>query len=318
MRGEVGREYVHARIYGHYGRLLKRNDYEMLAHRQIPGEGTAGFFFSDAAGKMVATREEIFINQASSLSRLMSKNRQYAKVLALFLNLYDVENLENTAAVTFGKDRQLFPWYDTAPARLFSREAFEQRMTGDKLHSIIVESDLGRYWRDTPPETFEDWERAFDVLRERLVRRSGEGISGRRGRARNEALTAFAALSLCMRRLALDFLEGGEEEENKEKETDWVRARRRWVSFFMKHFASRFPAGPPLQEERFFEAEKFFNESLWFWGRRHLFRNFHHIETVVAYLVLAIYQIRNFFALSEGLRLEMKPDDILGHIVCGE
>lgn len=179
MRGAVDRGFIHARIYGQFGRLLKRNDYELLARRQSPGEGRAGVFFKDTANISAATREAIFKSEIAAVQSILQKNKRYRKLLQLFLQLYEIENLKSAATRCFSPSIEETFWYDISSMRHFDRDLLEKNLSPEELYSIISDSHLKKLWRKAPPEDFPEWERSLEELQDKVLREGSEKFFGK-------------------------------------------------------------------------------------------------------------------------------------------
>lgn len=326
MGGEVGREFIHARIYGQYGKLLTENDYELLARRQSPGERSAGFLFKDISEVTATTREIIFKEEMSSLQSILQKNRRYRRLLVLLLRLYEIENLKNAMVHSFRFSVPAAPWYDISLVPRFRRESLERDLAPEDLHEMISSSHFNKWWPADPPEDFSAWMHSFELLEEKVFSRGGEKIFGRKVLPEGREMAVFSALSLSMQRLTGYFLQsgswngespGGEDVIRNKKGSAWYRARHQWLRFLETRLREKFYRERIMADEEIAGVEKYLHTLIWNIARKNIFLNFHYIETVTSFLILRIYQMKNFFAIAEGLRLGMKPEKIMSHIITG-
>jgi len=326
MGGDVDRGFVHARIYGQYGKLLKRKDYEILANRQTPGEGTAGFVFRSPEEITRLTREKIFRHEVDRLFSVIQLNREYRRIAVALLGIFEVENLRIAAARCSRGFKDDSPWYDTEPWNHFSRSDIEEADTPEKLHRIIIESKWKDAWPPDAPEGFPLWELALEFLQLEIIRKDwGKNVPFAAQNAGRD-LSVLFGISLSMKKIIRQFLSGTWEadsflifpEQEKPKGKKYYQLIREWSIELLKTLQPEENRDFYFDDEGIVKAETSLHRYAWTSARRKIFSNFHSPVTAASYLLLWYYQVKNLFAIAEGIRLGRKASKIMDLIICGE
>ena len=326
MGGDVDTGFVHARIYGQYGRLLKRKDYEILANRQTLGEGTVGFVFRSPEEITIGAREKIFRYEVDRLLSIMRLNRGYRRIAAAFLGIFEIENIKKAAARCSRGITDDSPWYDTAPWNHFSRANIEEADSLEKLHHVIIKSDWKDAWPPDVPETFPQWESALEFLQLEIIRRDwGRNLPFTCQNVGRD-LSVLFGISLSMKKIIRQFLSGTWEEDSflipheqeKSEGKGWYQLIRNWSSELLKTLQPEKNNDLNFTDKSIVEAEMSLHRYAWASARGKIFSDFHSPVTGASFLMLWYYQVKNLFACAEGIRLGRKASKIMDLIICGE
>jgi len=256
----------------------------------------------------------------------MRLNRGYRRTAAAMLGVFEVENLKKAAARCSRGLNDDSPWYDTAPWNRFSRTDIEEADSPEKLHHIIIESEWKAAWPLDVPETFSQWEGALEFLQLEIIRWDWGKNLPFTGQTAGRDLSVLFGISLSMKKIIRQFLSGTWEEDSflispdqeKSKGKKYYQLIREWSIELIKTLQPEENNDFYFDDKGIVEAETFLHRYAWASARKKIFSDFHSTVTAASYLLLWYYQVKNLFAMAEGIRLGRKASKIMDLVICGE
>jgi len=321
------RDYVHAKVYALHGYLLSEKDYtEMLGtgnvQRAAPGI-PPGMLHDD----FLKAKEYVFRQQIHVVIDLHGASRFYQELFLSFLRYYEIRNLKLALTSAAGQDIHIRQWYDISPHQSLEREVMNQEITMEVMRKLTRTSYLASIVssRDdlSPADALIDADRFLlryiflvpgripSMLRGDIVTICAGVAAYIRITWRERLKRHYGMHDEACRKYMKKFLDpdggfGIAEEQVKKWEKIMDRILERSMT------ASEGQAGSDLSR---FERE--LEHVLWSRVWNLFYRRYHSVNPVICYLILLYFQIRNIFAVMEGIRFSYPRDELRRRIICG-
>ncbi len=307
MRDYADQDNFHARIYAMKSRLLSLQDYISLARNQNEPLSDEIANISDP----VAAKEIIFRGQIAPIIPLVEANRMYAPLVLAFLRQFESLNAKLILAKAFGL-KVLEQWHDIGPYAVLGRNLLRETISLNDIRPILAGTYLAAVFEGD--ETYEQMEVRVDLCAARDLY-SAADLFTREGKIDFQKLMGrrIAVIS------AILYL-------RLKKNYKWDDERIR--PFLERHYdALGIKDWPQVKvlnnrpasgdrEKSAVDEEHDLEQYFYNWISSMFHRDFHSIFSVVAYLWLLFYQIRNLFKIIEGRRFGFPPEGIISSIIC--
>ncbi|PKL38496.1 MAG: hypothetical protein CVV44_11470 [Spirochaetae bacterium HGW-Spirochaetae-1] len=321
------RDYVHAKVYALHGYLLSEKDYaEMLGTGNVQGAAPGippGMLHDD----FLKAKEYVFRQQIRVVVDLYGASRFYQELLLSFLRCYEIRNLKLALTGAAGQDVHIRQWYDISPHQSLERDVLNQEITMEVMRTLTHTSYLASIVssRDdlSPADALMDADR---FLLRYIFLVPGRIPSTLRGDIFTICAGAAAYIRITWRerlKRYYDMNDGASGEYMRkflEPAGGFGIAEeqvKKWEKIMEGILKRSLPAadGEAGSDLSLFERE--LEYVLWSRVGKFFYRQYHSVNPVICYLILLHFQIKNIFAVMEGIRFNYPRDELRKRIICG-
>lgn len=320
--------YIHARICALHSLLLARKDYYNIAESGHFQNFMPDLNSFNIKNDYIEIKERIFNTQIKMIISLAEASVSCSSIFILFLRYFETQNLKLIFAKAFSKKPSSAIWYDIGDFATLDR--------GMIADNTDVASVL-KYTRNTWMKDILTVESAgsFDTV-EFLIDRASLRIAAEFPYSinfshRTDTLKIVSGLAACFhlswswRLQQIYSWDSGSIKSYIESNIvlpESVRTLQpsidEWKLILMKQILGNHAVAMAPWETGITAAEKIMERVLLRDFSRIFNENFHTVNTVSCYLALLYRQIRNLFAIVDGLRYSLSPDIIMENIICEE
>jgi vacuolar-type H+-ATPase subunit C/Vma6 len=315
MRDYADRAYLYARIYALRSRLLSFQQYANLAQPQ-----NEALYQAANTTDPVAAEEIIFRKQIAPIIPLAEVSRTYAPLFLAFFHQFEALNAKLVLAKAFGL-QSLEQWYDIGPYAILEKRLLREEISLQNMRPLLE----GTYLEDVLENAgYEDMERRVDLCAVKnlcsasdlFTREEKSDFQYLMGgwiavistifslRLKKTYQLADEKIRICLKEFRSAFGSTlGRQMKGMEEKLELDRHLEQWDK-------------KVLQKPAVIDFEHLLEQSHFNWISSMFHRDFYSICSVVAYLWLLFYQIRNLFRIIEGRRFGFPPERILARIVC--
>ena len=315
MRHFADPPYLHARIYALKSRLYSQSHYAGMIREPetIPG--------NDAGSSNPAEiRETLFRHEIAPVLAIAWTHEEYTPLFIAYLRQYETNNAKVLLAKAAGH-QTINPWYDIGVFALLSKELLKKELSWQDVRSLLAEA-----YQDEKINKLTGYRRLTLYLdfctADSLCRCADLLSAGAADQYREMMLKRLAILVVIWsNRLKTYYRFSDEKIERFLKESlsfDYKGLENR-VSLEKENLNRRLETmrAATGQEPSVSDIEQNLEQHYYNWISSAFHRDFHAIYSVVAYLWLLYFQIRNLFKIIEGKRFGMPAATILNQMICG-
>ncbi len=316
--------YIHAKIYALHSLLLSRKDYYEMARSGNFTLVAPGVNAGNIKNSYTSVKETLFESQISLVISLTEASESYRRVFILFLRYFEILNLKLLYAKAFGRNPAPSMWYNTGEFAVLDRGMISDNTDVAALLKYTQNTWMRDILTSESATSFEEVEFSIDRAALRLAAEFPNSMSFSRGADSVKIISGLAAYF----RLAWSW--------RLQNVYSWDEpSSRRYIESNISIPAYSFGIRTSVEEwERFLvkqvqnshvdmltgvgviSAERVMERALLRDFSRTFHENFHSINTVTCYLALLYRQIRNLFAITDGLRFGLDPDMIMENVIC--
>jgi vacuolar-type H+-ATPase subunit C/Vma6 len=316
--------YIHAKIYALHSLLLSRKDYSEMARNGNFNPVVNGLNSGNIKNDYTSIKERLFESQIQLIISLAEASESYHKVFVLFLRYFEILNLKQLYAKAFRRTPVPSIWYNTGEFAVLDRGM----LTDNTDVAAILKYTQNTWMRDILTSesagSFEEVEFSIDRAALRLAAEFPNSMSFSRGGDSMKIITGLAAYFRLSWSWRLQNVYSWDESSIRRYiETNisipaygfGIRSSvEEWERFLVKQVQTSYV--DILTGAGVISAERVMERALLRDFSRTFHENFHSINTVTCYLALLYRQIRNLFAIADGLRFELDPDIIMENVIC--
>ena len=316
--------YIHAKIYALHGQLLARRDYYDIAKNLNFQSILPGLDAGSIRNDCTSVKEKLFENQIRVVLSLADAPVSSRGLLIFFLRYFETLNLKLLCAEASGLHPAPCIWYNIGGFAALGRDMFR----GAEGIEAVIEFTRLTWMKDFFTAKSVPAPGEAELLIDRALFRIAAGfIYSMNFTDRTGSLKLVSGLAARMRlswRWRLQHIYGMNTENisNYIESNIPVPASRavlgRYVKDRERKLLKELMINNRLDGEGLVMLERLMERIVLRDTGRMFHDNFHSVNTVICYLVLLYRQIRNLFAIADGLRLGLAPDIIMEHIVCEE
>lgn len=316
--------YIHAKIYALHSLLLARKDYYEMARNGNFNPVAAGLNAGNIKTDYSSIKESLFENQIRLVISLAEASVSYQKVFLLFLRYFEILNLKQLYAKAFGREPTPSIWYNTGEFAVLDRGM----LTENTGVAAILKYTQNTWMRDILTSesagTFEEVEFSIDRAALSLAAEFPNSMNFARGGDSLKIISGLAAYFRLAWSWRLQNVYSWDEASiRKYIESSIVipsygfgirSSVEEWEKFLLRQVRNSYV--DIVSGAGVISAEKIMERTLLRDFSRTFHENFHSINTVICYLALLYRQIRNLFAIVDGLRFGLDPDMIMQNVIC--
>lgn len=313
MRDYADENYLHARISAMRSRLLRLPDYLSLSGKQdeiLSGKPTA-----DPAARC----EKIFQEQIAVLIPVAEACPLYAPLFLAFLRQFEALNAKLIGAKAFGLS-SLGQWYDIGPYALLKQSMLQEDL--QHIRPLLTNTYLAYAFEET--ESYGQIESRVDLCAAKNFHEASVAFPVGAKRDFQELLSRRIALTslILSLRLKKTYQWGDEKIRNFLKKfhdafdgraLPQVRIADNLLSRYLEKLRSGGAPDPSVSDCEHYLEQHFYN-----WISFLFHRDYHSVYSVVCYLWMLGYQIRNLFKIVEGHRFNFSAERIMGGMICNK
>lgn len=316
--------YIHAKIYALHSLLLARKDYYEMARNGNFNPVAAGLNTGNIKTSYTSIKEALFENQIRLVISLAGASVSYHKVFVLFLRYFEILNLKQLYAKAFGRNPAPSIWYNTGEFAVLDRG-----MLSDNTDvAAILKYSQNTWMRDILTSesagTFEEVEFSIDRAALSLAAEFPNSMSFSRGGDSVKIISGLAAYFRLAWSWRLQHVYSWDEASIRRYIESNIfipsygfgirSSVEEWEKFLVRQVQNSYV--DILTGGGAISAEKIMERALLRDFSRTFHENFHSVNTVTCYLALLYRQIRNLFAIADGLRFGLDPDMIMESVIC--
>jgi len=325
VSGLVDRVYMHAKVNALHGYLLDREDYEKIVHTGNIHAAFPGVISEKEKSDIISTKEKFFRHQVKPFIVLAGLNDRYRDFFRAFLTLYELGNIKQIVAKAYEKIQPFTQWNDISPYHSVDASIRKKDIPLHDLKTMFAGTVFAGAFNFEEPPLYEEIESRIDLIAITNLLNLSEKIHQSNLRTFKDIMITRM---LCLKRLwdarmqanygkegdfhgfdPLDVFNGTgiTIKDIKPVEED-MRKKIRSVIQEPGHRDQK-PDLPDLEQllDRYFYAKI----------RKTFFSDFHGIGPVVSYAWMLFYQVKNIFAIIEGIHLGVRPEIIMQHVLAG-
>lgn len=314
MRNYADEPYLHARIHAMRSRLFSLRDYTLMIREQesIPGN-IAGI------QNLTRAREMLFRQQIAPVITLALAYEKYTPFFIANLRQYETHNARILLARAAGH-QTLEQWYDIGPFAVLDKGLLEEKLSLDEIRAILTD----RY-QDKKFKTIAGYRQLtvyLDICTADILYHSADLLSGSAAKEfREMMLKRIAVLTLIWSNRLKAYYHFNDERirrymsgiHNLYGGKVWYRVSLELEALDRHLEQIRKDTG---QEPSVADIEHHLEQHYYTWIASMFHRDFHAIYSVVCYLWLLFYQIRNLFRIIDGRRFGLSADAIINKMIC--
>ena len=315
MRNYADKVNLHARIHALRGRLLSPGEYASMIRTQ-----QANSFKPSTISDLIMAKESIFREQVAPVIGFAEACNQYAPLFLAYLRQFEVHNFKILLAKAAGRESEEL-WYDISPPpppppfAILEKDLLAKKLSPAEIRTIITGTYLDEDFKDT--SSYRQMEIHADICMARNLYQSAQFLSGEAKKDFHNLMQRWiAVLTVIWSYRLKEFYHFSEEK----------------VRFYLQRFHSLFDGYAKFHFRIIEEAqnrqleqlhkeggrkpsitdiERHLEQNYFAWVSSMFHRDFHSIYSVLGYLWLLYYQIRNLFRIIDGRRFGFSADAIL-------
>ncbi|MEN6374640.1 MAG: V-type ATPase subunit [Smithella sp.] len=309
MRNYADKVNLHARIHALKGRLLSPGDYASMIRAQ-----QANSLKLSTASDLITAKESIFREQIAPAIGFAEAYGQYAPLFLAYLRQFEVHNFKILLAKAAELESEEL-WYDISPFAILEKDLLAKKLSPAEIRTIIAGTYLDEDFKDT--SSYRQMEIHADICMARNLYQSAQFLSG-------EAKKDF--YNLMQRRIAVLTVIWSY------RLKEYYHFSEEKIRFYLQRFHSLFDGYAKFHfriiekaqnrqleqlhkegggEPSITDIERYLEQNYFAWVSSMFHRDFHSIYSVLGYLWLLYYQIRNLFRIIDGRRFGFSADAIL-------
>jgi len=280
----------------------------------------AGSFHFSNMLILLSLRMRLCTKQIAPIIPLAEVSRTYAPLFLAFFHQFEALNAKLVLAKAFGL-QSLEQWYDIGPYAILEKRLLREEISLQNMRPLLE----GTYLEDVLENAgYEDMERRVDLCAVKnlcsasdlFTREEKSDFQYLMGgwiavistifslRLKKTYQLADEKIRICLKEFRSAFGSTlGRQMKGMEEKLELDRHLEQWDK-------------KVLQKPAVIDFEHLLEQSHFNWISSMFHRDFYSICSVVAYLWLLFYQIRNLFRIIEGRRFGFPPERILARIVC--
>jgi vacuolar-type H+-ATPase subunit C/Vma6 len=309
MRNYADEANLHARIYALKGRLLSRQAYvSMVGNEQTN---------SSVAPDSIKAKEALFREQIAPVIGLADAYDKYFPFFLAYLRQFEAHNAKIllTRAAGLESEEQ---WYDIGPFAILDAGLLKDNLSLAEVRSLIANTYLGDDFRNT--SSYRQMEIRADICAARNFYRSSTTLSGQAKKEFLDMMQRRIAVLTVIWSYRLRFYYHFRDEnillyrQKLHNLFGQAESPLRIVEEELNRHLEQVHKGG--QEPSVVDIERHLEQNYFSWVSSMFHRDFHSIYSVVAYLWLLFYQIRNLFRIIDGRRFGFSTEAILDKLIC--
>ncbi len=319
-------KYIHAKICGLHSRLLSAGDFYDLAKSGNIRSIVPGLESINIKNDYSLIKESIFKKHSDTVISLAEACSSSQNIFLLFLHLFELQNLKLLCAKAFNREPSPVLWYDIGDFAALNREMLESVTGMDVINQLTARTWMMGFFLNDTPASFEDCAFLIDGAALGIaLDLAGSMHLSRKSHTMKLLSGIVAYFRITWSRRLQEFYAWDAAEIQSYIESNLVPAAySRELNQYVLHWEARFMKlsggdgtvnitshGPGLgSTERAMERMLIRHIS------RMFHEDFHSVNTVTCYLVLLYRQVRNLFAIVDGLRFGIPPELIIENVIC--
>lgn len=316
MRNYADEVNLHARIHAMRGRLLSLRDYASMIRETQPSA-----LKSLDAHDLAGVRERLFREQITPIIRLVEAYDQYAPIFLAYLRQFEIQNAKVLLTQSAGLE-SLQLWYDIEPFAILQKNLLQNRLSAREIKSRVTHTYLEDALQDI--SSYLRMEINLDITAAKILYQSSSLLDG-------QTRTDFQ--NIIFRRLAvLTVIWSYRLRANYHADNEDIRL---YVEKFYNLFGGQAISQVRLMEETLnrhveklrksgaqepspTDVERHLEQNYYTWLSFMFHKDFHSICSVVTYLWMLFYQIKNLLRVIDGWRFGLSAEAILERLICTE
>ena len=315
MRNYADQDYLHARICALRSRLLSLRDYVLMV-REPPDT-----LKSSGAPDRIEAGEALFREQIKPVLTLAESYNPYGLIFVACLRQYEIQNARVLLAGAAGLAHAEY-WYDIGPFAILKKEMLRQNLSIGDIRSLVANTYLADALHDASVSP--SLEINLDVCHFRNLYSAADLLSVDSRKDFQEVLLRRAAMLTVIWSYRLrEYCSAGDETIRLSVEKLHgvlgvsVKNHVRLLEESLKQYIEKLRKSG-AEEPSPVEIERRLEQYYYRWLSSMFHRDFYSIFTVMAYLWLLFYQIKNMMRIIDGRRFGLPDEAILQTIICAE
>ena len=324
MNFYADRNYIHARVYALHGQLLAVEDYYDMARSGSFKSILPGVDSSNIKNNSQFIKEKIFEKHAGIVLSLADASGSSRRLFLLFLRYFESLNLKLLCAGAFGLAPVPSIWYDTGSPAVLHRGILPE-ITGFKAVIDITDNTwMEGIFKEGKVNSFADAELMIDRAVFRVMSEFYCSMKMRERKAFMNLAADFAEYIRLSWNSRLVKIYGMEQNDASGYMSSNIlfpgpgAAIKRSARGLKYKLNKLYGQVNPGDSEQLAVLERYMERIIYRDTDRLFHENFHSINTLLCYLLLLYWQIRNLFSLVDGVRFGLSPELIMNQIVCEE
>lgn len=307
MRDYADQDNFHARIYAMRSRLLSLQQYYSLARNgnELLSDATADI--SDP----VSAKEIIFREQIAPIIPLVETNGKYTPLFLAFLRQFEILNAKLILAKSFGL-QVLEQWHDIGPYAVLGRDLLRGSPSLNDIRPLLAGTYLAGVFAGE--QSYGRMEIRLDICAARDLYSAADTFTREEKIDFQKVMGKRIAVTSAILWLRLKKNYNWDDEKIRPFLERYYGALgvKGWPQIdARKEMPASGPRGKSAADQEHDLEQYFYN-----WVSSMFHRDFHSIFSVVAYVWLLFYQIRNLIKIIEGRRFGFSPERIIVGVVC--
>ncbi len=314
MQYYADRTYIHSKLHGIKTTLLTAREYADIINSDRIENAFPDYIQTGRDMDYASLKETIFRTQISHVINLVSASKPYIKLFRAFLRLYESKNISTLNIFKNHKRRSI--WYDISPYNTLSDLGEESKTEKSNISFILrmfpeLEKKAGVLESIQEPDSidaflgFYSWFSFIKILSPGL-------FTQRSNAARLILINCLRERSILKQRLMENY-----GFDHKEAES-YLMEETGLLNKIIKRFRVDEEAAESTTAASYEKEIIAHNMNLFTQMSKMFYRDFHSTDTVVCYLILLKFQIRNLFYITDCFRLNMPKKQIHENIFSGE
>ena len=316
MRNYADQDYLHARIYAMRGRLLFLRDYALMI-----GEQQAFTLNLPDPYDLVEAREKLFREQITPVIRLVEAYDKYIPIFLAYLRQYEIHNAKILLAKALRLE-SLEQWYNITPFAILKKEMLRENLSVGEIKSFVANTYLADALQDT--SSYLHMEINLDITAVRNLYDSSVLLTAQAKKEfKDMLLKKTVMLNVVWSYRLREYYHSNDENVRLYMEKlnnlfgDHADSQVRSVEESLnQHIGKMRKSGG--QEPSVGDIERHLEQDYYTWISSMFHRDFHSICSVIAYLWLLFYQIKNLLRIIDGRRFGLSAEAILDKIICAD
>ncbi|MBN2040694.1 MAG: V-type ATPase subunit [Spirochaetes bacterium] len=319
--------YVHGKIHALFNNLFRKKEYIDLINSRNFNSLFPDLQKDITGEKFTIIKEVLFRHQIEKLIILTSASKDYHQLFKMFLRLYELNNIKIMLAKSFKRNNLIEQWHDIHPYHTFDRNLIHTDLNPENFYKIIKDTYIQNIFSPGKKSKYEIIESKLDYYIAESILVITKSFYGLNRKIYREFITRKLIITRLIWRERL--YHNYKWPEKKVKKID-----NKFFKHLFKSISSNKIKDIILLEidqnlHKTYEKTQTNSDDLieveykldqYF--RRYVYKNFHsdfhHIYSVISYLLLLQYQIENINKIIEGFRCNADPEILINKIICEE